>query len=281
MTDNGPGPQAQLQTQSNPTQLAVRRPPQGLMPQTFEGWKELAVFASQSGMVPKELTNNPGGCLIAMQFGSSLGLDPLQSLQSVMVVNGRPAIFGDATLAVCMAHPQWHAPSFREWFEGQGEQYTACCSVGRFGYAEPTVGRFSVADAIRAGLWGKAGPWTFYPQRMLQMRARAFALRNLYADALRGIAIVEEVQDIDPPRSVPTAAISLKETDRPPGMPFVAGGALVRPPAPPPNRADAIAQSLAAQMPKSPEQPTVAEVAVDVTPQPSQGSLPASAPSAT
>jgi hypothetical protein len=210
------------------------------MPQTFEGWKELAVFASQSGMVPKELVNNPGGCLIAMQFGSSLGLDPLQSLQSVMVVNGRPAIFGDATLAVCMAHPQWHAPSFREWFEGQGELYSACCQVGRFGYAEPTVGRFSVADAIRAGLWGKSGPWTFYPQRMLQMRARAFALRNLYADALRGIAIVEEVQDVEPQRIV------IPIVDKP--APFATGQAAAGPPAPPPNRAEAIAQTLASRV---------------------------------
>src|SRR3990172_4399637 len=223
-------PQPEPKAQSNPNQLAVRRPPQGLMPQTFEGWKELAVFASQSGMVPKELTNNPGGCLIAMQFGSSLGLDPLQSLQSVMVVNGRPAIFGDATLAVCMAHRHWHAPSFREWFEGQGEQYAACCSVGRFGYAEPTIGRFSVADAIRAGLWGKSGPWTFYPQRMLQMRARAFALRNLYADALRGIAIVEEVQDIEPPRLIP----SVEKPAQPASAQILAqtsGG----PPPPPPS----------------------------------------------
>jgi hypothetical protein len=213
-------------------------------------------------MVPKELTNNPGGCLIAMQFGSSLGLDPLQSLQSVMVVNGRPAIFGDATLAVCMAHPQWHAPSFREWFEGQGEQYTACCRVGRFGYVEPTVGRFSVADAVRADLWGKSGPWTFYPQRMLQMRARAFALRNLYADALRGIAIVEEVQDIDPPKMVENRAAQLVPAQAS-GLP--SGQTPAGPPPPPPNRADAIAQTLAAQMPKSPEQPTATTADVTAT----------------
>jgi hypothetical protein len=250
-------------------QLAVRRPPQGLMPQTFDGWKELAVFASQSGMVPKELVNNPGGCLIAMQFGSSLGLDPLQSLQSVMVVNGRPAIFGDATLAICMAHPQWHAPSFREWFEGQGEQYSACCQVGRFGYAEPTVGRFSVADAIRAGLWGKSGPWTFYPQRMLQMRARAFALRNLYADALRGIAIAEEVQDIEPRVLVTGTPVMAPSQAMPTAIP-----------APPPSRAEAIAQTLASRVTPPEAIDATFDLVPDAKPPPNpaadgtQGSLP-------
>ena len=47
----------------------------------------------------------------------------------------------------------------------------------------------------KAGLWGKAGPWSQYPKRMLQMRARSFALRDKFADALSGLLMAEEVQD--------------------------------------------------------------------------------------
>ena len=54
---------------------------------------------------------------------------------------------------------------------------------------------FTVGDAIRAGLWKKAGPWTMYPKRMLQMRARSFALRDAFPDVLRGLVATEEVED--------------------------------------------------------------------------------------
>ena len=57
--------------------------------------------------------------------------------------------------------------------------------------------RFSVQDARRAGLWGRPGPWSQYPQRMLQMRARAFALRDAFADVLGGLYLREELEDAD------------------------------------------------------------------------------------
>jgi hypothetical protein len=57
---------------------------------------------------------------------------------------------------------------------------------------------FSVADAKKASLWGKAGPWSNYPKRMLQMRARSWALRDAFPDVLRGIGIKEEQHDIPP-----------------------------------------------------------------------------------
>src|SRR3546814_17968193 len=50
-------------------------------------------------------------------------------------------------------------------------------------------------DAKKAGRAGKQGPWSQYPQRMLQMRARAWAMRDGFADVLKGIGIAEEVRD--------------------------------------------------------------------------------------
>jgi hypothetical protein len=57
------------------------------------------------------------------------------------------------------------------------------------------VVRFSVSDAKKAGLWGKSGPWTQYPKRMLQLRARGFALRDAFPDVLKGLVTAEEAQD--------------------------------------------------------------------------------------
>src|SRR3546814_3344335 len=50
-------------------------------------------------------------------------------------------------------------------------------------------------DAKKAGFAGKQGPWSQYPQRVRQMRARAWAIRDGFADVLKGIGIAEEVGD--------------------------------------------------------------------------------------
>jgi len=82
-----------------------------------------------------------------------------------------------------------------EQVEGDGDAMVATCEAKRRGYPKSTVVRFSVADAKKAGLWGKTGPWTQYPKRMLQLRARGFALRDAFPDVLKGLVTAEEAQD--------------------------------------------------------------------------------------
>jgi hypothetical protein len=117
----------------------------------------------------------------------------MQSLQSIAVVNGRPSVYGDTALAVCKGSPvcEW----VRETIEGEGEHMVAVCQAKRRGDAQPVESRFGVAEAKKAGLWGKGGPWTQYPRRMLQMRARGFALRDAFPDVLRGLVTAEEAAD--------------------------------------------------------------------------------------
>jgi hypothetical protein len=86
----------------------------------------------------------------------------------------------------------------QERLDGQGEAMTATCRVRRRGENTDTIRQFSVADAKKAGLWTRKGPWEHYPQRMLAMRARAFALRDGFADVLRGLSVAEEMADVKP-----------------------------------------------------------------------------------
>ena len=105
--------------------------------------------------------------------------------------------------------------------EGEGDSLTAVCEAKRQGYPSPSVSRFSVADAKKAGLWGKSGPWTQYPSRMLQLRARGFALRNAFADALRGLVTAEEAQDYpqgEPAKEPARAALTSSVKAVAPGM---------------------------------------------------------------
>lgn len=170
----------------------------GLALQTFDDAFRFAKMVSSSEFAPKDFRGKPESCLLAIQHGSEVGLSPMQSLQSIAVINGRPTIWGDAALALVQSSPV--CEYVREYVEGQGDSLTAVCEAKRKGYPAPTVSRFSMADAKRAGLAGKSGPWSQYPERMLALRARGFALRNAFADCLRGLVTAEEAQDYQTPQ---------------------------------------------------------------------------------
>jgi hypothetical protein len=158
-------------------------------------------MVAASEFAPKDFRGKPESCMLAIQHGSEVGLSPMQSLQSIAVINGRPTIWGDAALALVQSSPV--CEYVREFTEGEGEALVAVCEAKRRGYPQPTVVRFSMADAKRAGLAGKSGPWSQYPARMLTLRARGFALRNAFADALRGLITAEEAQDYPTPEPTP------------------------------------------------------------------------------
>jgi len=161
-----------------------------------------ATAVSKSGLAPKGI-ETPEAIFVALEMGLEVGLPMMAALQNIAVINGRPAIWGDAQLAVVRSTGE--LALFEEWYEEKGKRLTrnpmafsdetaAVCRVQRQGY-EPAETAFSVSDAKRANLWGKAGPWSQYPARMLKHRARSFALRDQFGDALRGLRTVEEVQD--------------------------------------------------------------------------------------
>ena len=167
--------------------------PRGLALQTIDEAMQFGKMLAGSAFVPKDFRNRPEDCVLAIQYGAELGFGPVQSLQCIAVVNGRPVIFGDAACSLVLSSPV--CEYIRERIEGDGDQMVATCEAKRRSDSQPTVSTFSVADAKKAGLWGKAGPWTQYPRRMLQMRARGFALRDAFADVLRGLVTAEEAQD--------------------------------------------------------------------------------------
>jgi len=163
-------------------------------PQNLTEAMNFAKMISDSSLCPPGFKGKSGDVIIAMQMGAELGLSPLQALQNISVINGRACVWGDAQLAIVQSSSNY--VDHREWFEGTVKEgnLTAFCAVTRRGQEE-YVKTFSQEDAEKAGLWKKAGVWQNYPSRMLQMRARSFALRDKFADALRGIESAEEVSD--------------------------------------------------------------------------------------
>lgn len=160
-----------------------------LSPQTFEQALTFSNYLADSDMVPKDFKGRPGNCLVAIQWGMEIGLKPLQAMQNIAVINGRPSLWGDAVIALARNSP------LCEYIVESQTDSMATCKVKRRGEPEQ-VRTFSLDDAKKSGLLGKQGPWSQYPKRMMQMRARAFAIRDVFPDVLKGLPMAEEVRDM-------------------------------------------------------------------------------------
>ncbi len=169
----------------------------GLQLITLDDYYRFAQYVIKGKFAPTGMTNAES-VLIAMQMGAEIGLPPMQALQNIAVINGRPSVWGDA--AKGLVEGSGLCEEFSEWFEGEPykDDFKAVCEVRRVGREKSVRWEFSVTDAKLAQLWGKKGPWSQYPKRMLQMRARGFACRDAFPDVLRGLRLAQEVQDMEP-----------------------------------------------------------------------------------
>ena len=125
----------------------------------------------------------------------------MQALQNIATINGKPRVYGDAAMDLVQNSPV--CEDVREYFEGEGTSNPIAVCVAKRKNRTEVISKYSVEDAKRAGLWNKQGPSTQYPTRMLQMRARGFALRDAFPDVLKGLITVEEAQDY--PEDAPVA----------------------------------------------------------------------------
>lgn len=166
---------------------------QGFAPATLSEAMEFSKLLSESAMVPRQYQGKPQDVLVCVQWGYEMGLAPMQALQNIAVINGKPSVYGDAAMALVQASQV--CEDIEEYFEGEGTNNPVAVCVAKRKGRKPVTARFSVEDAKRAGLWGKSGPWSSYPKRMMQMRARGFALRDAFPDVLKGLITVEEAQD--------------------------------------------------------------------------------------
>ncbi len=160
---------------------------------------------------------DPQKVVIGILKSIEVGLPPITGLSTIAIVRKRPVIWGDGAMA--LVQQQGLIEKVEQFYEGDEnlgskdflstdfpDTFAAVFRIWRKGHANPYEGRFSVRDAKRAHLWSdpKKKPWQEYPKRMLMARARAYPLREGFADALSGLSIREEIEDLPsepPPRT--------------------------------------------------------------------------------
>jgi hypothetical protein len=173
-----------------------------IIPTTTKECMEQAQNYYSIGFVKAQF-KSAGEIFFVINLGLELGLTPAQSIQNIAIIQNRATVWGDLMLA--LVHGSGLLEKHSETIEGDLEEGSAkcICLVKRKGFDEATF-EFSTEDAKRAGLWKygtkeqrfKRVPWAAYPLRMLKMRARTFALRDVFPDLLKGLTSREEAMDI-------------------------------------------------------------------------------------
>ena len=179
--------------------VAIQVNDRGLVLKTLDDMWRYANYVVRAGIAPKGF-ETPEGVVVALQAGAEHRLTPMQSLQCIAVINKRPCFYGDAVPGMV------ESSGLQEYGFSKkvGERNPDGSYPDAYGYRYTTKrkGRdeysydFLVTDAKKAKLWGKEGPWTFYPDRMLLNRARTFCIRDVYPDVMAGLLTVDEANNI-------------------------------------------------------------------------------------
>lgn len=134
-----------------------------------------------STILPTAYRGNAANAFVAAETGAALGLEPLQALAAIAVINGRATLSSDLMAAVIR-----RAGHTLRIVENSPESVTATLIRADDRKFEFTV-TWDKDKAVKAGLWGQRGPWSQYPTQMLRARAITEVARQGASEALMGI----------------------------------------------------------------------------------------------
>ena len=134
-----------------------------------------------STILPTAYRGNAANAFVAAETGAALGLEPLQALASIAVINGRATLSSDLMAAVIR-----RAGHTLRIVENSPESVTATLIRADDKTFEFTV-TWDKDKATKAGLWGQRGPWSQYPTQMLRARAITEVARQGASEALMGM----------------------------------------------------------------------------------------------
>ena len=134
-----------------------------------------------STILPTAYRGNAANAFVAAETGAALGLEPLQALASIAVINGRATLSADLMAAVIR-----RAGHTLRIVENSPESVTATLIRADDKKFEFTV-TWDKDKAVKASLWGQRGPWSQYPTQMLRARAITEVARQGASEALMGM----------------------------------------------------------------------------------------------
>jgi hypothetical protein len=162
----------------------------------YEHCLELSRIYSKSGLVPQSYQDKPQDCFVAISMAQRMDLDPLFVMQNLYVVKGKPSWAGQACIALingCGRFKDVHHVYTGE----KGTESRGCRVVAtRVSNGEVVEGPDVTLAMAKAEGWTSNSKWRNMPELMLAYRSSAFFARVYCPEALMGIQMADEVEDV-------------------------------------------------------------------------------------
>ncbi len=141
-----------------------------------------------SNLLPVAYQHHPENVLVALAQGQALGIAPIQAMNQINVIKGKPALSAD--LIAALVRRAGHR------LRVEGNDTYAQATIIRADDPDyiPKPVRWDIERAKRAGLLGNPS-WQKYPAAMLRARAISEAARAWANDALYGFIYTPEELD--------------------------------------------------------------------------------------
>lgn len=172
-----------------------------LQAQAMGNAMKIAEAMCSTAMVPKTYQGKPADGAAAILYGAELGLNAIQSLQQIMVINGKPGIETRTAVALLKNHGY----DVRE-VEGSDESVTV---EGRGPNGEHEVSTWDMARATKAGYTSNA-LYKKIPHQMLYAKAAMEVARKIAPHVLSGIAYSTEELKLDQPVKMQAQRMDVK-----------------------------------------------------------------------
>lgn len=156
--------------------------------------KEFGEFIIKSGFAPPHF-KTPESVVLTVDAGMRIGFTWSQALQEGHIINGIPGYKAKALKALVLGSgvcDKWETSWKGSLADGT---LTHVITAHRIGAKVDYVREFGIAEAQRAGLWGKNDVWKKFGEVMLENRNTARVCDFDFADVTKGFKSVEELQD--------------------------------------------------------------------------------------
>lgn len=156
----------------------------------IEEAKELAGELSTAESLPTALKKKSADILATILAGSELGLQPMQALRSIHLIEGRPTLAANAIAALV------RKSGVCEYLRTVNSTNDVCTiETKRKGDPEPESRSYTIKDAQLAGLLDRPN-WKRHPKSMLYARCVSQLCRAVFPDVILGVYETDESDEI-------------------------------------------------------------------------------------
>ena len=166
------------------SEIARRTNQQAVPHMSMNDKMQYAQALAQASLLPKQYQRNPGNVLLAVELGESLGIPPIQAINTVHVIEGKPS--ASSGLISALVRRAGHT------LRVKGDDQSATAEIVRSDDPDFTYSvTWDMGRARNAGVTGKDN-WKKYPAAMLKARAITEVARDACQEALMGVQYTPE-----------------------------------------------------------------------------------------